>query len=189
MLIWSSTLHSCFSASFGLSYEKFGAIGFRDTSFSAGHPGFGCDCASGTGRVDQYDGQWARRRNWQNHECLTHCLLLFLLNVYSSLSMGPSTGLRNCTISTVQILIFLALQWIPSSMYEVARLDSYKIFWKITFPMVSPLLTNVICLRTVPSQKRYTTLLFSRWISVLSSTSMAWVYYAYSTKAYLGITM
>ena len=53
------------------------------------------------------------------------------------------------TSSGVQILIFLAaLQSIPSSMYEVARLEgatSYEIFWKITFPMVSPLiLTNVI---------------------------------------------
>lgn len=53
------------------------------------------------------------------------------------------------TSSGVQILIFLAaLQSIPSSMYEVAKLEgatSYEIFWKITFPMVSPLiLTNVI---------------------------------------------
>ncbi|XEC93620.1 carbohydrate ABC transporter permease [Paenibacillus tarimensis] len=53
------------------------------------------------------------------------------------------------TSSGVQILIFLAaLQSIPGSMYEVAKLEgatSYEIFWKITFPMVSPLiLTNVI---------------------------------------------
>lgn len=51
--------------------------------------------------------------------------------------------------SGVQILIFLAaLQSVPSSMYEVAKIDgatSYEMFWKITFPMVSPLiLTNVI---------------------------------------------
>jgi len=51
--------------------------------------------------------------------------------------------------SGVQILIFLAaLQSIPSSMYEVAKIDgatAYEMFWKITFPMVSPLiLTNVI---------------------------------------------
>jgi ABC-type sugar transport system permease subunit len=51
--------------------------------------------------------------------------------------------------SGVQILIFLAaLQSIPSSMYEVAKMEGatgYETFWKITFPMVSPLIiTNVI---------------------------------------------
>ena len=49
----------------------------------------------------------------------------------------------------VQILIFLAaLQAIPPSMYEVAQIEGatgYEIFWKITIPMVSPLiLTNVV---------------------------------------------
>src|SRR5690606_12212137 len=53
------------------------------------------------------------------------------------------------TSSGVQILIFLAaLQSVPSSMYEVAKIEgatAYESFWKITFPMVSPLiLTNVI---------------------------------------------
>ncbi|MCL1845907.1 MAG: sugar ABC transporter permease [Defluviitaleaceae bacterium] len=51
--------------------------------------------------------------------------------------------------SGVQILIFLAaLQAIPPSMYEVAQIEGatgYEAFWKITIPMVSPLiLTNVI---------------------------------------------
>ena len=51
--------------------------------------------------------------------------------------------------SGVQILIFLAaLQSIPTSLYEVAKTEgatAYESFWKITFPMVSPLiLTNVI---------------------------------------------
>jgi len=49
----------------------------------------------------------------------------------------------------VQMLIFLAaLQSIPSSMYEVAQVEgatAYETFWKITLPMVSPLiLTNVV---------------------------------------------
>jgi len=51
--------------------------------------------------------------------------------------------------SGVQIIIFLAaLQAIPSSLYEVSQIEgatAYESFWKITFPMVSPLiLTNVI---------------------------------------------
>lgn len=51
--------------------------------------------------------------------------------------------------SGVQIVVFLAaLQAIPGSMYEVAQIEGatgYETFWKITFPMVSPLiLTNVV---------------------------------------------
>ena len=51
--------------------------------------------------------------------------------------------------SGVQMIIFLAaLQAIPSSLYEVAQVEgatAYETFWKITMPMVSPLiLTNVV---------------------------------------------
>jgi len=51
--------------------------------------------------------------------------------------------------SSVQIIIFLAaLQSIPGSLYECAKIEgatAYETFWKITFPMVSPLiLTNVV---------------------------------------------
>lgn len=51
--------------------------------------------------------------------------------------------------SGVQILVFLAgLQSIPASVYEASKIEGatgYETFWKITFPMISPLiLTNVI---------------------------------------------
>ncbi|MDO4302944.1 MAG: sugar ABC transporter permease [Bacillota bacterium] len=51
--------------------------------------------------------------------------------------------------SGVQIIIFIAaLQSIPGSMYEVARIEgatAYETFWKVTFPMVLPhIITNVV---------------------------------------------
>jgi ABC-type sugar transport system permease subunit len=52
-------------------------------------------------------------------------------------------------MSGVQIVIFIAaLQSIPSSLYEVAKIEGatgYETFWKITFPMVMPhIITNVV---------------------------------------------
>lgn len=51
--------------------------------------------------------------------------------------------------SGVQTVIFIAaLQSISGSLYEVAKIEgatAYETFWKVTFPMVSPLiLTNVV---------------------------------------------
>lgn len=51
--------------------------------------------------------------------------------------------------SGVQIIIFIAaLQSIPGSMYEVAKIEgatTYETFWKVTFPMVLPhIITNVV---------------------------------------------
>lgn len=51
--------------------------------------------------------------------------------------------------SGVQIIIFIAaLQSVPSSLYEVSQIEgatAYETFWKVTFPMVSPLIvTNVV---------------------------------------------
>lgn len=45
-------------------------------------------------------------------------------------------------LAGIQIVIFIAaLQSIPSSLYEVARIEgatTYETFWKVTFPMVMP---------------------------------------------------
>ena len=51
--------------------------------------------------------------------------------------------------SGIQILIFLtAIQSVPTQLYEAAKMEgctTYEMFWKITFPMVSPmLLTNAV---------------------------------------------
>ena len=51
--------------------------------------------------------------------------------------------------SAIPILIFLAgLQSVPSSLYEVAEIDGatgWEKFWKVTFPLISPLLlTNIV---------------------------------------------
>ena len=51
--------------------------------------------------------------------------------------------------SGVQIIIFIAaLQSIPGSMYEVAKIEgatAYETFWTVTFPMVMPhIITNIV---------------------------------------------
>jgi ABC-type sugar transport system permease subunit len=51
--------------------------------------------------------------------------------------------------SGIQIIIFIAaLQAVPSSLYEVSKIEgatAYETFWKITFPMVTPLIiTNTV---------------------------------------------
>jgi ABC-type sugar transport system permease subunit len=90
--------------------------------------------------------------------------------------------------SGIQIIIFLsALQTISPSMYEAARIEgssSWECFWKITFPMVSPLiLVNVVYsvvdyfIRTDNRvmEKIYRALI--RSLEFGFSTAMAWVYF------------
>ncbi|WNQ13072.1 sugar ABC transporter permease [Paenibacillus aurantius] len=89
--------------------------------------------------------------------------------------------------SGVQILIFLAgLQSISPSLYEASKLEGatgYEIFWKVTFPMVTPLiLTNTVYsiidsfntnkLNQLISQTAFQTFNFG------ASAAMAWIYFA-----------
>jgi ABC-type sugar transport system permease subunit len=90
--------------------------------------------------------------------------------------------------SGIQIIIFLsALQTIPASMFEAAKLEgatAWECFWKITFPMVSPLiLVNVIYsvvdyfIRTDNRVMEKINITFMRRMEYGFSTAMAWVYF------------
>ncbi|KAB8125810.1 sugar ABC transporter permease [Gracilibacillus oryzae] len=88
--------------------------------------------------------------------------------------------------SGVQIIIFLAgLQAIPAQLYEASRIEGatgYEAFWKITFPMISPLiLTNVIySVIDAFTNNEMTTLIqttaFQQFDFGLSA-SMSWIYF------------
>lgn len=83
----------------------------------------------------------------------------YLIDMFATLGIPASlldyivqaVGRINDIISAsgVQIVIFIAaLQSIPTSMYEVAKIEGatgYETFWKVTFPMVMPhIITNVV---------------------------------------------
>ncbi|NLG81223.1 MAG: sugar ABC transporter permease [Bacilli bacterium] len=75
-------------------------------------------------------------------------LISFLLSAVNRI-------LQIINLSGVQILIFLsAIQSIPTQLYEAAEIEGatkYEIFWKITFPLVSPLFLTVIVYTIVDS--------------------------------------
>jgi ABC-type sugar transport system permease subunit len=91
------------------------------------------------------------------------------------------------TSSGVQILIFVAgLQSISGSLYEASKIEGatgYESFWKITFPMISPLiLTNVIYsiidnLLSSPTTKLIRDEAFKSF-QFGNSAAMAWIYFA-----------
>ncbi|MCQ6560712.1 carbohydrate ABC transporter permease [Paenibacillus mendelii] len=89
--------------------------------------------------------------------------------------------------SGVQILIFLAgLQSISPSLYEASRIEGatgYEIFWKVTFPMLTPLvLTNMVYsiidsfshnnINQLISETAFRTFDFGL------SAAMSWIYFA-----------
>jgi len=90
--------------------------------------------------------------------------------------------------SGIQIIIFLsALQTIPPSMFEAAKIEgatSWECFWKITFPMVSPLiLVNIVYsvidyfLRTDNRVMLKINISLIRLMQFGFATAMAWVYF------------
>lgn len=88
--------------------------------------------------------------------------------------------------SGVQILIFLAgIQTISPQLYEASKIEGatgYEAFWKITFPMVSPLiLVNVIyTIIDSFSRNNMTTLIKETGFTSFNfglSSAMAWIYF------------
>jgi len=101
--------------------------------------------------------------------------------------------------SGIQIIIFLsALQTIPASMFEAAKIEgstSWECFWKITFPMVSPLiLVNVVYsvvdyfIRTDNRVMEKIREAMMQRMEYGFSTAMAWVYFL-AVIAIIGIAM
>src|SRR4030095_194801 len=88
--------------------------------------------------------------------------------------------------SGVQILIFLAgIQTISPQLYEASKIEGatgYEAFWKITLPMVSPLiLVNVIyTIIDSFSRNNMTTLIKETGFTTFNfglSSAMAWIYF------------
>ncbi|MGN7355849.1 carbohydrate ABC transporter permease [Paenibacillus sp. SAF-054] len=92
--------------------------------------------------------------------------------------------------SGVQILIFLAgLQSVSPALYEASRIEGatgYEIFWKVTFPMMTPLiLTNTVysiidsfshnSINSLISETAFKSFEFGQ------SAAMSWVYFAVVT--------
>jgi len=101
--------------------------------------------------------------------------------------------------SGIQIIIFLsALQTIPLSMFEAAKIEGatgWECFWKITFPMVSPLiLVNVVYsvvdyfIRTDNRVMEKIRVTMMQRMEYGFSTAMAWVYFL-TVIVIIGIAM
>ena len=101
--------------------------------------------------------------------------------------------------SGIQIIIFLsALQTIPNSMFEAARIEgatSWECFWKITFPMVSSLiLVNIVYsvvdyfLRTDNRVMDKINVSLIRLMQFGFATAMAWVYF-FAVILIIGLAM
>lgn len=73
----------------------------------------------------------------------------------SFLSGVTSTIYDTISYSGIQILIFLAaIQSVPSHLYEAAKIEgatAYESFWKITLPMVTPMMIPIVVFTIVDS--------------------------------------
>ena len=100
--------------------------------------------------------------------------------------------------SGIQIIIYLSgLQTISKSMYEAASIEgctAWESFWKITFPMISPLLlVNWVytivdfCMRTDNEvMEKIDEVMFS-YMDYGSASAMSWIYFGIVLVA-VGVT-
>lgn len=88
--------------------------------------------------------------------------------------------------SGVQILIFLAgLQSISPSLYEASKIEGatgYESFWKITFPMISPLILTNVLYTIIDSfaNNEMTTLIQNTAFKTFNfglGSAMSWIYF------------
>jgi len=90
--------------------------------------------------------------------------------------------------SGIQMIIFLSgLQTVPSSMYEAARIEgstSWECFWKITLPMVSPLLLVNVVYSFIDSFVKTDNQIMNKLNTLIvvnleygMGTAMAWMYF------------
>ena len=90
--------------------------------------------------------------------------------------------------SGVQMLIFLAaLQSISPAIYESCKIDgatAWETFWKITFPMISPMILvnavyTIIDSFTTDSNQvmTYISGVYSRTGGMVLSSAMSWIYF------------
>lgn len=87
----------------------------------------------------------------------------------------------------IQQLIFLAgLQTINASMYEVAKIEGatgWETFWKVTFPMISPMLLINIIYTLIDSFTDYSNVLMEYISQKMTNmqlevgAAMVWVYF------------
>lgn len=100
------------------------------------------------------------------------------------------------SLSGVQILIFLAgIQTISPTVYEAAKIEGatgYEAFWKITLPMVSPLILVNLVYTIIDSFARspVTDLILETGFDAFNfglSSAMAWIYFI-SIMLILGIS-
>jgi ABC-type sugar transport system permease subunit len=116
--------------------------------------------------------------------------------VVTFLTSITSAIYRTISYSGVQILIFLAaIQSVPIHLYEAAKIEGatgYESFWKITLPMVSPIILTVVVFTVVDSFLRSSiTPIITRMYNLQNyglNAAMSWIYLAASI-AILGVVI
>lgn len=107
------------------------------------------------------------------------------VSLVSFLAGITSTIYRTISYSGIQILIFLtAIQSVPKHLYEAATIEGatgYEQFWKITLPMVSPMILTVVVYTIVDSFLR------SEIVSIMDTMEHSSEYGRYAAMSWLYI--